>query len=123
MDKKSPGIAALLGFLFGGFGLMYVSVAQGFVALGILLVVALITGGAGTPVVWLGCGIWGWVAASNYNEKQAAFDVQNAEVRAFDATVAATPAQPAQTAGSYCPACGAPARSGARFCTSCGGGL
>ena len=66
---KSPGIAALLGFLFGGFGLMYVSVKKGLIALVILLIIGLITGGAGIVILWLGCAVYGYFSAIEWNKQ------------------------------------------------------
>lgn len=67
MQRKDPILAAVLGFAFGGFGLMYISLAQGAVALVILVVIGGITGGFAAPFIWLGCGFWGFNAAKNFN--------------------------------------------------------
>jgi len=65
---KSPGLAFILGFLFGAFGLLYISFKQALWAFIILFLIALITGGSGL-ILWFACGIWGYFAAKSYNEK------------------------------------------------------
>jgi len=66
--RKSPGLAALLGFLFGGFGLMYVSVKKGLITLAVLVIIGLITGGAGAVILWLGCAVYGYFLAIKWNK-------------------------------------------------------
>lgn len=69
---KSIGLAILLAFLFGPFGLFYASVMGGFIMLvgGILFAIA--TGGVGGFLVWIGCMVWAGVAANNHNSALAA---------------------------------------------------
>ena len=68
VNRKDPLIAAIFGFLFGAFGLFYVSANQGFIGLGVLVLLWLITGGIGVVLLWMGCAIWGAMAAQNWNE-------------------------------------------------------
>ena len=72
MNRKSPVLAAILGFLFNGFGIMYVSVKQGLFVLGFTFIIGFMTLGIFLPAVWIGCGFWGYLAAKQYNEEQAA---------------------------------------------------
>lgn len=69
VKRKDPLLAALFGFLFGAFGLFYISPFQGFVGLGVLLAVILFTGGIGAILLWMGCAIWGAMAANDWNDK------------------------------------------------------
>ena len=69
VSRKDPIVAAILGFLFGAFGLFYISPFQGFVGLGVLLAVILFTGGIGAIMLWMGCAIWGAMAANDWNDK------------------------------------------------------
>jgi hypothetical protein len=131
-DFKSPWLAALLGFLFGGFGLMYVSITQGIVSLLILFVISIITGGAGAIFIWCGSAIWAYLAAINYNERQQQFAKEDLEREQalgarpatpgkFTATTAQGAADPAyKRHASFCTECGAAIREGTNFCGACG---
>lgn len=66
--RKSPVLAAILGFFFGAFGLFYISASQGITALVVLFVVGCGSGGAMAPLIWLGCAVWGYVAAEAHNQ-------------------------------------------------------
>ena len=142
MKHKDPKLAALLGFLFGGFGLFYISAAQGVVALLILIVVGGITAGALAPIVWLGCGVWGYHAAQNFNAQQGALFDEDASRLAWESgsgfsqqhspspevATSTSPAPPRAAppsaasvgGGSFCTQCGSKNRAGARFCGNCG---
>ena len=61
-QPKSAGIGFLLGFLFGPFGLFYVSVVSGIVAVAVYLRIVFITGGLGL-VAWIFFGILGAILA------------------------------------------------------------
>lgn len=80
---KSVGVAFVLTFFFGAFGMFYSTVTGALVMLGIGFVVAflgallsLVTVGFGLLLaipawllVWPGCIVWGCVAASNHNAR------------------------------------------------------
>lgn len=70
MKQKNPILAGILGLLFNGFGLMYVSVGQGLFMLGFTFIVGFMTLGIFLPVLFLGSGAWGYLAAKQYNEEQ-----------------------------------------------------
>lgn len=82
-SRKDPALAAILGFLFGGFGLFYISAGQGFAALAVLIVGSLITGGFGAPLLWLGCAVWGYLAAKNHNERHGQFMLEDQETAGY----------------------------------------
>lgn len=88
--QKSVGVAFVLTFFFGPFGMFYSTVAGALVMLGIGLALGVLTGivvamitlvtfGAGALLavlaplvgipVWIGSMIWGCVAASKHNER------------------------------------------------------
>lgn len=79
-QEKSPGLAAVLGFLFGGFGVMYVSFTQGLMAIGATFFVGLLTAGVGFVPMWFACAIWGYVAAQSHNEEVLAQNVKAYEL-------------------------------------------
>lgn len=87
---KSVGVAFVLTFFFGPFGMLYSTVAGGLIMLGVILAVAVLTGivvglitlvtlGFGAvlallaPLVgialWVVCIIWGCMAASSHNAR------------------------------------------------------
>jgi hypothetical protein len=66
--RKSPGLAALLGFFFGAFGLFYISASQGLTALVVMFVVGCGSGGTMAPLVLFGFAVWGYAAAVAYNQ-------------------------------------------------------
>lgn len=73
---KSVGVAFLLTFFFGPLGLFYSSVAGGLVMLCVetlLFILGFVTFGAAWLLfsfTWVGCIIWGCVAASGRNTSQ-----------------------------------------------------
>jgi hypothetical protein len=87
---KSVGVAFVLTFFFGPFGMLYSTVSGGLIMLGVIAAVAVLTGivvglitlvtmGLGAvlailaPLVgvalWVVCIIWGCMAASNHNAR------------------------------------------------------
>jgi len=72
--RKSPGVAFLLGFLFGPFGMFYVSAVAGLISL-IYLPFIFLTGGFGLLGWWL-FGFLGLLLVSS-NNKKADFEAQN----------------------------------------------
>lgn len=126
MQRKDPVLAAVLGFLFGGFGLFYVSIGQGFAALVVLITISLCTGGVGTIPMWIGCAAWGYLAAENYNKNAASFLLEDEELAQFRAAPAINGStEPVRTAqpqpqNTYCIECGSELRAGAKFCGGCG---
>lgn len=141
-NQKNPGVAAVLGFLFGGFGLFYVSVGQGIAALAVLILGSLVTGGVAAPILWIGCAIWGYVAANNYNEQNSLYLEQETEREAYysdmvnqrpnssqrapsqqsnnDWNQQQQPDQNQPPRGRFCGQCGTELRPNVKFCTSCG---
>lgn len=135
-EEKSPGLAALLGLLFGAFGLMYVSFAQGLIALALLIVLGGLSGGLLAPVIWLGCAVWGYVAAVSYNGARRSFHSQNAEQQNMHrgqhpaypmnqglpaAMPSYSPSANGTATAAFCGNCGAGLRAGVNFCSVCGG--
>lgn len=68
ITRKDPTIAAFLGFVFGCFGIIYVSWVQAAVGLVLFLTLSACTGGIAAPVVWFGFAVWGYIAANKHNE-------------------------------------------------------
>lgn len=144
--KKSPGVAFLLGFLFGPFGLLYVGVMQTVAAFLVLIVVTVVTGGIGALPFWILCGIWGAVTASQHNGKLAvaapppqpqfqpqfqpppsqpqfqpsASQPQFQPPAAQSVPLSAVQTGTSLTTGKFCTGCGARAALTARFCGKCG---
>jgi TM2 domain-containing membrane protein YozV len=146
LEEKNPVLAAVLGFCFGGLGLFYISVAQGFVALGVLITLGVCTGGVGVPFLWVGCAVWGYIAATSHNEQvrvlRADFDAPAQDFRGHypaqlprEASRQTTPSgftggyQPAPVPkqlpqrASFCAECGTPVRGKGKFCTECGSSI
>lgn len=69
--QKSVGIAILLTVLFGPLGMLYSTIAGGLIMLLISIVLGVFTMGVGSLLVWPITIIWGAVAASSHNKKQA----------------------------------------------------
>ena len=69
VKQKSVFVALLLTFLFGPFGLFYVTVSGAIIFLLVSVVLTVITGGAFGILAWVISMIWGGVAASNYNKR------------------------------------------------------
>lgn len=138
MQKKDPGIAAILGFLFGAFGLFYVSFTQGLIALIVLIGGSACTSGLAAPVIWVGCSVWGWMAARKHNREVESSnsnspELENSKHSTDDLPVSNSQSSsdtsrnpPGRPDGSlhqqdqYCGHCGAELRDGIQFCTSCG---
>jgi len=68
-NQKSPGLAALLAFLFGPFGFLYVSLKDFFITLLVGIGFSVITLGYGVFILWIVWPIWGYEAAKKWNEK------------------------------------------------------
>lgn len=137
-EMKNPKVAALLGFLFGPLGLLYISWQQALLALILFLLVSVATVLVAGPLGWVLCGVWGYFAANKHNEnvsrdqsaahQHAAAQVvfQNLGVPSAPAVpvapvvVAAVPASTQAAPSSFCTACGQTLRVGARFCGACG---
>jgi hypothetical protein len=69
VKQKSLFVAFLLTFLFGPFGIFYVSVAGAIIWILVSIVLSLLTAGGFGLVAWIVSMIWGVVAASNYNKR------------------------------------------------------
>ncbi|MFU8807112.1 MAG: hypothetical protein ACNA8W_25110 [Bradymonadaceae bacterium] len=132
-NEKNPMAAAALGFFFGGFGLFYISIGQGFAALAVLITLSVCSGGYGLPFVWLGCAFWGYFAAVHHNDVQHTYDdveIDHLHDR-FPPIVPKTgqakpvwrsadvEAEPVKK-GNYCGECGSSLRANIKFCTDCG---
>ena len=92
-NQKNPAVAAILGLLFGRFGLFYVSVGQGIAALAVLIV---------------GSSPKGW------NDSVKA----PGEISGAPSDPTATPAQ--ACSGGTCVRCEAALAADDRFCPECG---
>lgn len=137
-EQKSPGIAAALGFLGGPFGILYVSIKQALIGFGVCVVLLLVTWGIAAPIIPLVYAVWGYFAATKYNEVLAREQQIGAERLAAHlvglgqaAGAPPTLASPApqlllgapsapQSVANPCPSCSNPLRPGAQFCGSCG---
>lgn len=142
-NEKNPVLAAILGFVFGGFGLFYISVGQGIAALAVLFIGGIFTAGAAMPIIWIGCAVWGYNAAIKYNEQQQLYYQQESELgHQFGHTLpptstghfavpnqtgpfSAAGASPQEVAASpqFCGQCGSTLRPNIKFCTSCGSSI
>lgn len=69
-NRKDPTLAAVLGALFGCFGLIYVSFKDAAIAFVVLFSIGFCTGGVGF-LGWFLCGFYGYVAAENHNKQLA----------------------------------------------------
>ncbi len=67
--RKHVGLAVLLAFLFGPFGLMYASVSAGILMLLATLLVLPVTAGLGIFFTAPACMAWAAVAASAHNQR------------------------------------------------------
>lgn len=147
MGQKSTGVAFVLTFFFGPFGLFYSSVTGGLIMTLIGIPFSVVTLGVGYFFVWVGSIIWGCVAADSHNKKMLMGVPVMAPTMSYMAPqpVMSQPmpvAPPQQWAPSYpaptpkgtraigpadaihatatCASCGTPWREGIVFCTSCG---
>lgn len=68
-SRKSIGVAFLLTFFFGPFGMLYSTVVGGIIMLIASVVVGLVTFGFGVFITWPICIIWGMIAADNHNKR------------------------------------------------------
>lgn len=68
-STKNPGLAALLGCLFGPLGLLYSTTKGALIMFAVNIVVGLVTLGFGLFLTWPICGVWGYKAAKAENEK------------------------------------------------------
>jgi len=68
-SEKSVGLSLLLTFLFGGWGLMYVSVGLGIVLGLISLIAGVITFGISSIIIHPVCMIIGVIMTNSYNNK------------------------------------------------------
>lgn len=112
VKKKNPALAAALGFLFGAFGLMYVSVIQGLVAVVLLLAVGVLTGGRLTPVIWVGCAVWAYFAAVRHNRRHVAMPEELSSAGSPHTSPTASP--------RFCRGCEQELSPGADVCAACG---
>jgi hypothetical protein len=68
-QQKSVGLALLLTFFFGPFGMFYSTIGGAVAMIFITFIVAAVTFGGGLIITWPACMIWGAVAASQYNQR------------------------------------------------------
>lgn len=66
---QSPVLAAILGFAFGAFGLLYVNVNLAGALLLFKFFAGIATMGVLAPLIWISCGFIGYAAAIAHNEK------------------------------------------------------
>lgn len=133
--QKNPWVAAALGFFFGPFGILYVSLKQALIGFGVCVAVLLVTFGFATPAVPIGYAVWGYLAAKKYNEMLGREQQVAAERLAAHLVAQGMPGPassppssvpllgqlPApQPASAWCSSCGQALRAGARFCGACG---
>ena len=71
-EPKSAGIGFLLGFLFGPFGLLYVSAVTGIVAIAVYIPIVIITGGFGL-LAWVFFGVLGAILATKKMRTKTVF--------------------------------------------------
>ena len=125
--RKDPILAAVLGFLFGCFGLIYVSVKHAAIAFVAIFSIGLCTGGVGF-LGWFLCGVYGYVLAESHNQQLKLLSVNHYD-DPFDApgpspsAWAPAPSSPRADdpyAALYCTECGIPMKRGAKFCGGCG---
>lgn len=64
-EGKSVGLAFLLAFFFGPLGLLYASVAGGFIMIILSIFIGVVTLGMGLIVTWIICILWAVIAAGN----------------------------------------------------------
>jgi hypothetical protein len=136
---KSPGLAAFLGCAFGALGLLYLSARTAAWAFLVGTVLILVTAGAALIPFCIGCGVFGWMAATAHNRSRANVQTDaphNARTPAVVKHVAPqplfVPTSPAPTApvrvyptaGTYSPlerqVNGMAAVKQAVFCSNCG---
>lgn len=137
---KSTGVAFVLTFFFGPFGLFYSSVTGGLIMTLLGIPFSILTFGVGYFFVWVGSIIWGCVAADSHNKKMLMGVPVMAPTMSYMAPQpvmnqpmpVAPPQQPPPTstyalavpsvgtASATCPACAAPLQDGTQFCTTCG---
>lgn len=142
VGQKSTGVAFVLTFFFGPFGLFYSSVTGGLIMTLIGIPFSVLTLGVGYFFVWVGSIIWGCVAADSHNKKmlmgapvmaptmsymapQPVMDqpmpvVPPQQWAPTAAPAYALPAGPVGSASETCPACASPMQQGTVFCTTCG---
>jgi len=65
VNNKSTATAILLAFLFGPFGLFYISVVGGIVMIVVAITMFATAGPAGSIIAWIGSIIWAASAAQN----------------------------------------------------------
>jgi hypothetical protein len=73
MRDKSVGAALVLTFLFGPFGVFYVSILWGIVWLYASVLVAVVTFGLGLFIIWPVSMMWTALMASNQHSKYQAW--------------------------------------------------
>jgi hypothetical protein len=71
-ERKSVGLALVLGFIFGPLGLLYASVVGGIVMFFVSGVVGLLTLGFGLLLIWPICAVWAVLAVNRHNAKLTA---------------------------------------------------
>lgn len=142
--QKSTGVAFLLTFFFGPFGLFYSSVTGGLIMTLVGIPLSIVTFGVLGFFVWVGSIIWGCAAADAHNKRAVpavamvapSMSYMAPQPTPFPAPAPVAPPQPPSPApapayelapapveaglGDTCPACAAPWRAGTQFCTTCG---
>ena len=69
INKKSMGLAFLLTFFLGPFGVLYVSILGGILFILVAGVVSLVTFGWAVPIFWFVSIIWAMLAVRSHNER------------------------------------------------------
>lgn len=106
-SPKSPGVAFILSFLFGPFGMFYSTVTGALVILGIdflLIFISVLTLGIGSIFyifTWIGGIIWAMVAASNYNSTLAVVAPAQTQAQTVNVTVNTPGFGPYMQPGQY----------------------
>lgn len=142
-DAKNPWVAAVLGFLFGPLGLLYVSFKAAGGAFAALSFISFVTGGVAALPGWLACGVVGYFHATEYNNKArrdagstptplrlpqpevgAPISMPPTEALWAPTASATSTDQPPTSAppavNKFCSACGVQLAATARFCNKCG---
>jgi len=68
-NYKSKPVAVILGFLFGPFGLLYLSITEALICLGICTILSLLTYGFFVLFIPIVCAIWAGISSSSFNKK------------------------------------------------------
>jgi len=68
-STKSILISLILTFFFGPLGMLYTTISGAIIMVVLTVIMAIVTLGMGTFLVWPICMIWGALAAASYNKK------------------------------------------------------